>query len=46
LGRLDVIDKSCEMFGLTAVTRQKQKDLPEQLNRFLRQEELKWKQKV
>lgn len=45
LMQLDDIDKYCEVHGLTADMRQNQKDLRAQLDRLMKQEELKWKQK-
>jgi hypothetical protein len=40
-----MIDKHCGIFGSTAEMRPEQKELREQLNRLLLQEELKWKQR-
>ena len=43
--RLDDVDKVDERQGLIACDRKEQKDLREQLNRLLKQEEVKWFQR-
>lgn len=41
LGKLDEIDKHCEIYGLRAEDRQEQMELRAQLDRLLKQEEAK-----
>ena len=44
--KLDIIDKNCEINGLTAADRKEQIALRAQLDRLLKQEEAKWKQRA
>lgn len=45
LSKLDNIDKNAESMGLSAHDRNEQKELRAQLNRLLKQEEVKWLQR-
>lgn len=46
LSKLDAIDKHCEVLGLSAENRIEQIELRAQLDRLLKQEEAKWKQRA
>lgn len=46
LSKLDVIDKNCELYGLSAEDRNEQLEIRAQLDRLLKQEEAKWKQRA
>ena len=46
LGKLDGTDKHCGMHDLTLANRVEQMELRTQLNRLMKQEESKWKQRA
>ena len=45
LSKIDILDKECEIFGLTLENREYKNFLEEQLSKILKEEEIKWFQR-